>query len=58
MIEIPQIRYVVIKQLMPTVEVDIHIPQLHYTQIPVIGDIILDQSATIVDKIAIKQEWQ
>jgi hypothetical protein len=47
-----------IKQILPTNEYDIHIPQLHYTEIAIIGEIHIDQQATQVTKIAIKQEWE
>jgi len=33
LINIPLLRYTLIKQITPTKEHDIHIPQLHYTQI-------------------------
>ena len=37
---------------------DVHIPQLRYVEIPTIGVISLTQQETLVDQIAIKQEWQ
>ena len=57
-ISIPQIHYTMIKQILPTNEHDIHIPQLYYTEIAIIGEIKIDQQATLVEKIAIKQEWE
>ncbi len=58
MISIPQIHYTMVKQILPTREYDIHIPQIHYTEIAIIGEIRIDQQATLVEKIAIKQEWE
>lgn len=58
LISIPQIHYTMVKQILPTQEYDIHIPQLHYTEIPIIGEIHIDQQKTVVDKIALKQEWE
>ncbi len=58
MISIPQIHYTMIKQILPTNEYNINIPQLHYTEIAIIGEIWIDQKATLVDKIALKQEWE
>ncbi len=57
-VAIPQIRYTMVKQILQTKEHDIHIPILHYTQIPIIGVIHIEQQKTIVDRIAITQEWQ
>ena len=58
MIAIPQIRYTIVKQIPQIYEHEIHIPILHYTQIPIIGTIHIEQQKTIVERIAITQEWQ
>lgn len=57
-VSIPQIHFLEIRQIIPTYEKAVEIPQVRFININVWGEFFIEQEQTVVDKIAIKQEWE